>query len=48
MAPPPMVRLIGVSKQFDGKRRVTALEGIDLSVDRGEMLAIVGQSGSGM
>jgi putative ABC transport system ATP-binding protein len=47
MAPPPMVRLIGVSKQFDGKRRVTALEGIDLSVDRGEMLAIVGPSGSG-
>ena len=42
-----MVRLIGVSKQFDGKRRVTALEGIDLSVDRGEMLAIVGPSGSG-
>jgi len=42
-----MVRLIGVSKQFDGKRRVTALEGIDLSVGRGEMLAIVGPSGSG-
>ena len=42
-----MVRLIGVSKQFDGKRRVTALEGIDLWVDRGEMLAIVGPSGSG-
>ena len=42
-----MVRLIGVSKQFDGKRKVTALEGIDLTVDRGEMLSIIGPSGSG-
>jgi putative ABC transport system ATP-binding protein len=42
-----MVRLARVSKQFDGKRKVTALENIDLQVDRGEMLAIVGPSGSG-
>ena len=47
MAPPPMVRLIGVSKQFEGKRKVTALEGIDLTVERGEMVSIIGPSGSG-
>ena len=37
----------GVSKSFNGKRRVTALEQIDLHVARGEMLSIVGPSGSG-
>jgi putative ABC transport system ATP-binding protein len=36
-----------VAKSFDGKRKVTALEGIDLQVVRGEMLSIVGASGSG-
>ena len=38
---------MGVAKSFDGKRKVTALEGIDLQVARGEMLSIVGASGSG-
>jgi len=38
---------VGVAKSFDGKRKVTALEGIDLQVARGEMLSIVGASGSG-
>jgi putative ABC transport system ATP-binding protein len=42
-----MVRLAGVSKCFDGKRQVTALDGISLTVGRGEMLAIIGPSGSG-
>jgi putative ABC transport system ATP-binding protein len=42
-----MIRLTGVCKQFDGKRNVTALDGIDLTIDRGEMLAIMGPSGSG-
>ena len=37
----------GVSKQFDGKRKVTALERVDLSIARGEMVSIVGPSGSG-
>ena len=42
-----MILLRGVSKQFDGKRKVTALERIDLSIERGEMVSIVGPSGSG-
>jgi putative ABC transport system ATP-binding protein len=42
-----MIDLRGVSKQFEGKRRVTALAGVDLAVGRGELVAIVGPSGSG-
>jgi putative ABC transport system ATP-binding protein len=42
-----VISLHGVQKSFDGKRKVTALEQIDLQVDRGEMLSIVGPSGSG-
>ena len=42
-----MISLVGVAKSFDGKRKVTALEGVDLQVARGEMLSIVGASGSG-
>lgn len=42
-----MISLKGVSKQFDGKRKVTALSGVDLQIDRGEMASIVGPSGSG-
>ena len=42
-----MIILRGVSKQFDGKRKVTALDGIDLSIAKGEMASIVGPSGSG-
>lgn len=42
-----MIRLRGVSKQFDGKRKVVALERLDLDVEKGEMLSIVGPSGSG-
>ena len=42
-----MIHLRGVSKQFDGKRKVTALERVDLSIERGEMVSIVGPSGSG-
>jgi putative ABC transport system ATP-binding protein len=42
-----MIDLIRVSKQFDGKRKVTALEEVSLRVERGEMVAIVGPSGSG-
>lgn len=38
----------GLSRYFDdGSRRVQVLNAVDLSVHRGEMLAIVGASGSG-
>ncbi len=42
-----MIVLRGVSKQFDGKRKVTALEHVDLTIERGELVALVGPSGSG-
>ncbi len=42
-----MISLRGVTKQFEGARRVTALNRIDLEVAKGEMAAIIGPSGSG-
>ena len=42
-----MITLSGVSKTFDGKRKVTALDRVDLTIGRGEMVSIVGASGSG-
>jgi len=42
-----VIHLRGVSKQFDGKRKVTALDHVDLSIERGEMVSVVGPSGSG-
>jgi len=42
-----MISLSGVSKYYNGKRRVVALESVDLQIDRGEMVSIVGPSGSG-
>ncbi len=42
-----MVVLEHVSKRFEGKRHVTALDDINLAVDRGEMVSIIGPSGSG-
>jgi putative ABC transport system ATP-binding protein len=42
-----VIRLRGISKRFDGKRTVTALERVNLDVARGEMVSIVGPSGSG-
>src|SRR5689334_4447124 len=42
-----MISLNGVSKYYNGKRRVVALEAVDLEIARGEMVAIVGPSGSG-
>jgi len=40
----PMVRLEGVAKNYDG---VTALQGTDLQVEKGEFLTLLGPSGSG-
>ncbi len=42
-----MIRVSNVSKHYEGKRGVTALQGVDLEIARGEMVSIVGASGSG-
>ena len=42
-----MISLQGVSKTFEGKRQVTALDHIDLHIAKGEMVSMVGPSGSG-
>ena len=47
MADECIVELRRVTKRFDGKRQVTALDRVDLQVSRGEMVSIVGPSGSG-
>ena len=46
--PAPLLALGGVRREFrTGDTRIAALEGIDLSIEAGEMVAIVGASGSG-
>ncbi len=42
-----MIELDRVTKQFDGKRDVTALRNVSLSIAKGEMVSIIGPSGSG-
>jgi len=45
---PPVIRIEGVRKDYTmGDNIVHALRGVDLSANRGEMLAIMGASGSG-
>src|SRR5262249_37876753 len=42
-----MITLDRVTKQFAGKRRVVALDTVSLTIQNGEMVSIVGPSGSG-
>jgi putative ABC transport system ATP-binding protein len=42
-----MIQVERVSKQFEGKRQVTALDDVSLMVEKGEMVSIIGPSGSG-
>ena len=42
-----MIVLEHVSKHFEGRRRVTALNDINLDIPKGELVSIVGPSGSG-
>jgi putative ABC transport system ATP-binding protein len=43
----PMVDLRDVTKRYDGKQTVYAVRKVSLSVQKGEMLALMGPSGSG-
>src|SRR5437870_7243350 len=42
-----MISLTHVSKVFDGKRKVSALENINLRIEKGNVVSIMGPSGSG-
>jgi putative ABC transport system ATP-binding protein len=44
----PVIRIEGVRKTYTmGSNEVHALRGVDLTIERGEMIAIIGASGSG-
>ena len=46
--PEPMLRLRGVHKKYSvGHNELQVLKGIDLAIERGEMVAVMGSSGSG-
>jgi putative ABC transport system ATP-binding protein len=47
VAAPPVVELRQVSRQFPGPPVVDALRAVDLRVDQGDYISIVGPSGSG-
>src|SRR6266498_3189717 len=44
----PIIEAVGVVKTYDtGRVQVQALRGVDLTINRGEMVAIMGPSGCG-
>src|SRR5262245_46298209 len=43
----PMIELDRVTRRFEGKRQVVALDNVSLTIGRGEMVSIIGPSGSG-
>jgi peptide/nickel transport system ATP-binding protein len=43
----PVVEIRGLTVRFDGPRPVHAVNGVDLTVEAGEVLALLGESGSG-
>ena len=44
----PLIELIDVARHYQmGDERIAALDGVSFSIDRGELVAIVGSSGSG-
>ncbi len=48
MALEPIIRLTGITKTYEaGEVLVRALVGVDLTVEKGEMVAVMGPSGSG-
>jgi len=43
----PLIRTVGLQKSYGGDTRVDVLRGIDLAIEAGERIAIVGESGAG-
>ena len=42
-----IVEIAGLKKVYEGKQRVVAVDGIDLSVERGEIFGLLGPNGAG-
>src|ERR1700738_2683344 len=42
-----IVEIEGLRKIYDGKQRVVAVDGIDLSVQEGELFGLLGPNGAG-